>query len=185
MKRRRFVVRKLFLIAVGFVGRGQHDLLDFRASPACFEQGPRFPGYWSRRWRRDCDSRWDDRLRGEMDDGFDLEFAEDAFEQGLITNIAADSGNPGHVIVTDEPALGHPIAHQHHEVGAAFEQRLHHPATDQTRRARHDSAPVAPEASCSGSVIAIPRLERDVLIQSSCSVCRLYTRPMGKARLSR
>src|SRR5207245_938397 len=74
-QRRVLVVGATIMVAVGFVRRGRHHLLDLGAPPARFEDGPRPGNVALERRDRVASRNRHDGLRREMDDRVDLVLA--------------------------------------------------------------------------------------------------------------
>ena len=81
----------------------------------------------------------DDRLRGQVDDGVDLVFAEHALQQRLVAHVAADDLHPFELPRPHQLALRHPVAHQADDVGARRRRGA--------RTSQEPTRPVAPVTS--------------------------------------
>src|SRR5262249_36784884 len=88
----------------------------------------------------------DDGLRGQVENGVDFVFAEDAFERRLIAHVAADYFHALDVARSRGFRLRNQIAHQTHDVSARLEQSLDEPSADETGGAGDERWTVFPKA---------------------------------------
>ncbi len=172
-QRHRFVVGQRFLIAVGFIRRGQHDLLHSRAAPACLEHRPCPADIGLERRHRVTVGDRDDRLRREVNNGIDLIFAQDTLHQRLIADIAAHDPDLLDQLRAHQLRLGHPVANQADDIGARLDKAAHQPAAHQASRACDKRRSILPKvahshtfqgARCSCQRCSSSRLSRKVSI---------------------
>src|SRR5262245_61963342 len=119
------VVREGLLVTVSFVRRGHDDLLDGRAPPACFEDGPGTTdiGLEGRDRVAICDA--DDRLCREMNDRIDLVLAKGALDECLLAHVSSNGPDLFRQAGADELGMRHRVADQADKIGAIREEALH------------------------------------------------------------
>src|SRR5437868_2158491 len=105
-------VRKIFLVAVSFVRRGDDDLLHERTAATSFEKKPGPADIGFKRGKRISIRDPDDGLGGEMNDGANFVLAESSLDQPLFAKIAANDLNFRVQTAADELGLRNPVTHQ-------------------------------------------------------------------------
>src|SRR5439155_18861357 len=87
----------------------------------------------------------DDRLGGQMEDGVDLELAEDAFQKIALADIAAYDGDIVDAAGAHDLGRRDPVADNGDDIGLGGAQAFDEPAADQAGGAGDQCGPIAPE----------------------------------------